>query len=130
MRAWILRWGPVAFIMVVIFVASALPSSDLPEFGAWDVFVKKGGHMLGYALLGMTCLRALNNAKSIMRSQFVIALCLAVLYAISDEFHQSFVPGRTASPWDVCIDAIGGFIGLGLWYWIRTRFKAWHRATG
>ncbi len=127
MKVWILRWGPVALIMAIIFIASAIPGSDLPVFGSWDVFAKKGGHMLGYALLTIACFRALNS-RSILRSQFAIAVCLAGLYAILDELHQSYVPGRNASPWDVCIDVVGGFVGLALWCLVRIRFRDWHKA--
>ena len=130
MKAWVLRWGPAALIMAVIFIASAIPGSDLPEFGGLDVFAKKGGHMLGYALLAIAYFRALNNGKNTTRSQFLIAACLAGLYAISDEFHQSYVPGRNASPWDICIDVIGGIVGLALWCLVRARFKDWHKAVG
>ena len=125
MREWIGRCGPAIIVMGLIFAASSTPGSDLPKFGAWDIFAKKGGHMLGYALLSASYFHVLNNGKKIKGVHFFSALILAILYSITDEYHQIFTPGRTASPIDVCIDATGGFVGLGLWCLIKTRF--WDR---
>lgn len=122
MKAWIGRYGPAIAVMGLIFTASAMPGSNLPEFGTWDVFAKKGGHLLGYALLSAAYFHVINNGKKIKPAHFFSALALAILYSITDEFHQLFTPGRNASPVDVCIDATGSFVGLGFWCYIRTRF--------
>jgi VanZ family protein len=129
MKAWIQRWGPAILVMAIIFAASATPGSDLPNIGAFDVFFKKGGHMLGYALLAGAYFHALNNGRNITRRQFALALTLAILYAAADEFHQLFTPGRSSSKIDVLIDAIGSSVGLGLWCLIRARFLDPHKAT-
>lgn len=81
-----------------------------------DLFIKKGGHFLAYALLATLAYRA--------RPSYRLAFWLAVLYAISDEFHQSFVPGRTGMPLDVFIDSMGGLAGLA---WLRWRTVQWGR---
>ncbi len=120
MKAWIWRWGPAILMMVVIFIASATPGSDLPEFGGWDFFAKKGGHMLGYAILAASFFHALNHHRNSRQSQFWKAVCLAIIYAASDEWHQKFTPGRTASVRDVMIDGVGACLGLALWCWIKT----------
>jgi len=110
----ILRWLPAVIIMVLIFIASGTPGNNLPEFGTIDLIVKKGGHMTGYALLAMACfLAAYGDTKNITRSA-VISLCLAIAYAASDEYHQSFTPGRSPSVIDVGIDAVGAIIGAGV----------------
>ena len=119
MKDWIWRWGPAVAIMVIIFIASATPGSDLPKFGVWDFFAKKGGHMLGYALLASAFFHGLNKGGRIKKSQFIAAVCLATLYALTDEFHQRFTPGRSPSLRDVGIDTFGAAIGLTLWNWIR-----------
>ena len=121
MKAWIWRWGPAVIVMILIFIASATPGSELPRFGAWDTFVKKGGHMLGYALLGAAYFRALSNGKGMNRFQCVIAVCLAILYAATDELHQKLTPGRTASLQDVGIDSVGACIGVSVLCLIRMR---------
>jgi VanZ family protein len=130
MRPCIRRWGPAVFIMLLIFIASAIPGSELPTFGGWDTIVKKGGHMFGYALLAAAYFHALNNRKRITPLQFILAVCMAILYAVTDEFHQSYTSGRTASLWDVCIDSVGGFIGPAVWYLIRTRLSNPYEAAG
>jgi len=97
--------------MLVIFWFSAQPSSELPVFDWADRIVKKGGHMLGYALLGLSYWRAF-DFKAEKRW---IAWLLAVLYALTDELHQSFVPGRHPSWWDVILfDNFGALIALWL----------------
>ena len=122
MKNWIRRFGPAIAVMGLIFAASATPGSDLPKFGGWDIFAKKGGHMMGYALLAASYFHVINNGKKIKLIQFFGAVFLAILYSITDELHQVLTPGRTPSPWDVCIDATGSIVGLGLWCYIRKRF--------
>mgnify|MGYP007068801999 CR=1 FL=1 len=50
------RWGPALVLMLAIFLFSNTPSTEIPNLGGWDRLVKKGGHMLGYALLALTLL--------------------------------------------------------------------------
>jgi VanZ family protein len=96
-------------MMLIIFLASSQPSSNLPNFAWADTLVKKGGHAIGYALLAISYWRGLR----FRRERWLLAWLLAMLYAISDEFHQSFVPGRFASPVDVVIfDNFGALISL------------------
>lgn len=67
--------------------------------------------MLGYAFLALAYWRALN----FQRQRLWLAWSLAVLYAMTDEWHQSFVPGRTASVWDVLVfDNLGALMALSL----------------
>lgn len=120
MKEWILRWGPAALIMAIIFFASSTPRQDIPDFDSWDVVAKKGSHMLGYALLAVAYQRALSWNRSISRFRFIAAFFLSCLYAASDEWHQRFTPGRSPSVRDVCIDASGAAIGLELWFlWLK-----------
>jgi VanZ family protein len=114
MKAWIYRWGPPILVMAIIFVVSATPGSDIPGFGHWDTLVKKGGHMLGYALLAIALYHALSNGRRSAKLLFLLATCFVALYAASDEFHQRFTAGRTSSVRDVCIDVTGGLIGIAI----------------
>jgi VanZ family protein len=122
MKALIFRWGPAVIVMLLIFMASATPGHELPNFGTVDVLFKKGGHMFGYALLAAAYFHALNNGKNITKKQFIMAILLAVCYAATDEFHQRFTPGRTPSAMDVLIDATGATIGLIGWRILRSFF--------
>jgi VanZ family protein len=113
-------------MMVLIFIASAMPGSEVPEFGTIDLIIKKGGHMIGYALLAIACfLAAYGDNKNIPRS-VILSLCLAIVYAASDEFHQTFTPGRSPSVIDVGIDAAGAIIGVGLTVFIIKRRRRAH----
>lgn len=95
--------------MIVIFLFSAQPSDALPDFDWADRAVKKGGHMVGYALLAASLWRGFRFAPE----RRWLAWLLAVLYAVSDELHQSLVPGRFPSAWDVLVfDNLGALISL------------------
>jgi VanZ family protein len=122
LKAWIWRYGPALGVMAIIFLASATPGPDLPSFGTWDFIAKKGGHMLGYALLAAACYHALNSGRTAPYSRILAAFSVTVLYALSDEWHQRFVSGRGASLRDVGIDAIGGCISLAVVLIARRRF--------
>lgn len=124
MKTWIYRWGPAILVMAIIFLASSTQGTSLPKFGFWDYFIKKGGHMLGYALLAASFCHALRGAKRAARHPFVWAVCLTVLYAASDEWHQKFTAGRTAALLDVGIDAMGGLIGIAVMRWAYSRLPA------
>lgn len=105
-RLFFVRWGPAVLLMAIIFIASATPSTELPDFGWVDLLVKKGGHFCAYFLLAAVCLRGVEETSTGRWQAFWIC----VLYAISDEFHQQFVPGRNAAVADVVIDASGAAV--------------------
>ena len=81
--------------------------SDLSSgLGGWDLVLRKLAHATEYAILGALLLRALRHPNW--------AVALGIAYAISDEIHQSFVPGRQGSPLDVLIDSAGVIAGVVL----------------
>jgi VanZ family protein len=103
------RWLPALLMMLIIFLFSSQPSSDLPDFNWADKIVKKGGHLLGYAILALSYWYAFRMQKD----KRGLAWLLAVLYALTDEFHQAFVPGRHSTIWDVLIfDNFGAMLSL------------------
>jgi hypothetical protein len=122
-KTWWRRWAPAIFVMMVIFVASSTPGNDVLSFGVWDTILKKGAHIAGYALLAICYLHALNNTGKINRFVSLIAILLAGLYAATDEFHQSFTPGRNPSAGDVGIDALGAVIGALIWARIKAPLR-------
>jgi VanZ family protein len=87
--------------------------------------VRKTAHFVEYAMLGLLLWRAVyyEPALAARRSRsFFLALLLAALYAASDEFHQSFVPGREAAVSDVMLDTCGAGLGLAA-VWTARRLR-------
>ena len=121
----LVRFLPAVLMMGIIFAFSSTPSQELPNFGFWDTLVKKGGHMLGYGLLALAYWYGLSGEPGGHKTRpYVLAYILVILYAISDEFHQSFVPGRHPSWVDVLVfDGVGAIIALGLAFWWQRRKK-------
>ena len=134
-------WLPVLLWMVFIFVGStdlmsaehtsrflvpflrwlALDISD-PAIATIQLFIRKCAHLAEYAILAAFLLRAVRRGQERFARATVTAFILAVVYAIFDEWHQAFVPSRTASPADVAIDTAGALVGLAI-YW-RTMHRA------
>jgi hypothetical protein len=112
LRSSLVRWLPVVAWAGLIFALSSVP--DLGTgLGGWDLVLRKIAHAAEYAILGALLVRATGTP--------IVAFALGTLYAISDEIHQSFVPGRLGSPLDVAIDAVGVAIGVALWQLARAR---------
>ncbi len=106
----ILRWAPALAWMAGIFVLSS--RSDLPKAAAsvMGELLLTAAHFVGYGILAIL----LAHALALPRHGKVVALVLAVLYGITDEFHQSFTPGRSASAVDLLVDLLGALCGLYL----------------
>jgi VanZ family protein len=117
MKQIVPRWFPALLVMSVIFWLSAQPGEALPVFSWADTIVKKSGHVLGYGLLALSYWYALGMTY---RRRWLVWF-LAILYAVTDEYHQSFVPGRHADILDVVIfDNIGVLSSL---WWASQYFK-------
>jgi VanZ family protein len=128
---WIRVWWPVALGIAIICLESTTimgadhtshPLRMIVEFFTgrmsdrdWAVLhyhIRKCGHFTGYGLLCLTWLRAWR--MTLPQLQFSVdaiyaLLCTAVV-ASADEFHQTFLPNRTGTPWDVLIDCSGGAV--------------------
>jgi VanZ family protein len=103
-------WLPPAVYCLLIFSASARPSlPGMDAFAHQDKLV----HGLAYAVMGALFHRALNISlpPRFQGLTVTLAVVLATLYGLSDEFHQSFVPGRTAAAGDLAADSLGGLVG-------------------
>ena len=92
--------------MAVIFGLSSLPGSAVPigRFGSL-------GHFVLYAALGGLYLLTLRPVLATPHAR-VVAVVLASLYGLSDEFHQAFVPGRVPDPADWLVDTAGAVVGV------------------
>ena len=75
---------------------------------------RKIAHLTEYALLGLLAARAFRGSpRDWLRDRwFLASLALVVVYALVDEYHQTFVPSRTGSIYDSLIDIAGGFAAL------------------
>lgn len=109
-------WIPVFACIVVIFCASSVTGDDIPGlFPFQDIAY----HFCIYLMLGFLCSRALKKSWNIRPLKVIIlTLVLGVLYALSDEYHQSFVSGRTQSLADLVVDAVGNFTGGIIYRWL------------
>jgi VanZ family protein len=110
-------WLPPLAWMVIIFAFSAQHGGG--HLPAAEVVLRKLGHAAGYLALTLLLLRALRRSGAAVALSVAVGAALA--YAISDEWHQSFVPGRTATARDVAIDGIG--IALAALAATRTRLR-------
>jgi VanZ family protein len=98
-------WLPPIVLMGVIFAFSAQPSLD-SGLGTIDHIGRKLVHFAEYALLCFLWWRALKEVTNPRRAA-LLAFVLASAYAVTDEFHQTFVEGRHGNPLDWLIDSAG-----------------------
>ena len=112
--------APLLLMGVIFYFSAQSSSGDHPW---WDVILRKLGHVTGYALLTALWWWAL---RGVTGRPLLIAVCIAFAYACTDEFHQTFVSGRTGTPVDVAIDSIGMAIAALL---INLRGNASDRRT-
>ena len=127
-RFWINAWWPVAVgIVLVMMESTEYFGSDHTShplrwlfqalFGPvsnarWEIIhhcIRKSGHFLGYGALGLAWLRAwwMSLPGSRFSVDSLLALAGTALVASWDEWHQTFLPNRTGSPWDVLLDCCG-----------------------
>jgi VanZ family protein len=144
-KFWISAWWPVALSAAVVALSSS------PQFGSdhtsgplrwlwqsvfgpvpdarWDVIhvcIRKTGHFTGYGLIGLAWLRAWRMTLPALSyvKDAMLALLGAALLASCDEFHQTFLPNRTGSPWDVLLDCCGSLAMCLLVYFFSTAFRS------
>jgi VanZ family protein len=141
-RIW--RYGPLVLWAVLIFIGSTdllsaantggvlerpvlwlFPHLSEGTLKIFQFVVRKAGHVTEYAILALLAARAFRtSAREMLRHRwFWVSLLLIVIYSLSDEFHQSFYPSRTASIYDCMIDSFGGLTALVLLA-IRKREKS------
>lgn len=92
--------------MGFIFFLSSQPHLPRYPYPLIDLLLKKAAHLFEYAILAILLHRAVGNGSG----RWV--LLIGGLYALSDELHQSFVPGRNAGLLDLAFDTLGLFLGL------------------
>lgn len=144
MSSFLRYWLPVLIWMAIVFSASSdrqsyvhsstlfvplmhwlFPNMSQPTIEEFHHLFRKTCHLAEYAVLACLLWRAIrkpvkNDPRPWNWAEAGIVLTVVFAYAASDEFHQIFVPGRTASPWDVLIDTLGGAAALSL-LWLRQK---------
>ena len=94
--------------------------------GVLSYLVRKAGHFTEYLILAILFLRTRKGRGSSGKSA-LFALLFVFLYASSDEFHQSFIPGRGPAFTDVLIDTAGGLTGIILFEWRQSILEKQNR---
>jgi VanZ family protein len=125
---WLARWSPaIAWAIVIsafstgVFTAEntsriiipilhwLFPHASSDTLRVMHYFIRKCGHFTEYFVLSLLILRGIRGGRREMRLAWIFAAIVLVAgYASLDEFHQSFVPGRTAAVSDVLLDTTGG----------------------
>ena len=114
-------WFPIVIYCFLIFIQSSYPSPksvpDLP-------YIDKILHFSAYAILGALFFRAFKSLNRISNIKIIIFLSIlfSSLYGAGDEFHQYFVPYRTADLMDALADITGSFFGVYTYIFISSRF--------
>ena len=127
-----LRWGPALAWMVLIFAASSLSSEALESAGSAKasrsapvVANQVTAHLIEFGVLAALLYRALSFRRGLF-VQWVVVVVVTTAYGASDEFHQSFVPGRYPSWLDIGFDTVGAILGSSAalaWIWLRRRVR-------
>lgn len=117
-------WGPFLAALAFVFWLSSMSQVPGAEY-FWDKLL----HAVGYAGLGVLAMRAFHGGFVKPRlAPTIYAGIAVVLWGISDEYHQSFVPGRDSSGWDVVADTVG--FGLAVIVtWVATHGRDLLRRT-
>ncbi len=115
MSNFVKYWFPVIVYSAIIFSVSGITKVQTPFK---EVFFDKILHFIEYTPYGFLMARSVVHTVRGLNFKLVLFLAffLTVLYGVSDEFHQSFVDGRSSSIYDVFADSIGGAIGCFIYF--------------
>ncbi|UTR12116.1 VanZ family protein [Evansella sp. LMS18] len=135
-------WAAVILWMSLIFYLSHQPADESSELsrGVTEVvietlekvapnaglnindfhnIIRKNAHFFIYLILGVLVINAMRRSNITLKRSAVTALLICILYAISDEVHQIFIPGRSGEVSDVIIDTAGASVGIGMYLLTR-----------
>jgi VanZ family protein len=109
----LVRWLFLLLWMGLIFYVSAQPDLSLHPEEMMDLIIRKSAHMAEYGILaGLVWWASPKGGERDLRCVCLYAFIFSGLYAVSDEVHQVFVPGRTARLLDVGFDLLGALVAL------------------
>ena len=144
MKRKLLPWIFVILWMTLIFFLSHQPAMESNQLSSgiikriYDIIkmiapdirldleslnhiIRKLAHFGVYLILGILIANGLIYNKKSRINAILLALLICILYAISDEIHQIFIPGRSGQVSDVLIDSLGGLVGIVLLDLLRRR---------
>ena len=139
LRAW---WPAVVWIGLIAFESTDFFSSentgsmlyailtrlfghiDFYKFLVFHHYLRKTGHVVGYGMLGLLLLRGwratLGRDHALLLRTALLSWLGTVFVAAMDEWHQSYIPSRTGSVWDVALDTVAGLAFLvAAYFWLR-----------
>ena len=108
-RAGRSRWAPPALWAAALVIVTSWPNPGVPQVGQADKLV----HLLLYGILGWLVGRA-DRTLATVRRRAALTIAALACFAALDEWHQGFVPGRSASTADWAADVVGAAAGLTL----------------
>jgi VanZ family protein len=100
---------------------AVLPFASLETLGRVHFTIRKLAHFTEYFIFSLLLMRGMRGRNHGWKVQWAIwALVIAAGYSVLDEYHQLFVPSRTASPWDSLLDTTGAAAAqIALYLWVR-----------
>ena len=105
-------WFIALIYMGLIFIGSSIPGKALLEVRIWDKLI----HLVEFGILSLILGKAFRTSepKIFIKHAAILSVIMTILYGISDEIHQSFVPLRCPDVYDVVADGIGGILAQGI----------------
>lgn len=116
------RWGLLVSYMLLMFIVSAIPGNTLKDKGLFEF--DKLLHVIEYTLLGLFSGFAFIHPEKISRvtwADYTLAIGWGVLFAVTDELHQYFVPGRMMELNDFIADSAGILLGVLLYRYVFSK---------
>lgn len=121
--SWAKAFIPAFIVAIIIFMASSIPGTNMPT--VMFPYFDKIEHMAIYAVLSAAVARGFCNWRPwfSLRLIIILSVMIGTAYGISDEIHQSFVPGRESDIYDIIADAVGSLLGAVSFALIRSRIS-------
>lgn len=112
---------------LTIFIINTL-QNIVPNFptdlSLFHLFIRKVAHFIAYLILGFLTTYALTYYVNKLLKKVGLSFLICTLYAILDEVHQLFIPGRSGEIKDVLIDCIGAIVGISLYLFLLRQFNS------
>jgi VanZ family protein len=103
----------VGWMLLIFLLSSQATFQAPPLFPGADLLA----HAVFYAVLAVFLARSLTPPRVMTWKRILLVTVLVAAYGVTDEYHQSFVPGRDASGWDILADGLGGFFAAWMLFW-------------